>query len=206
MTHSYVPWPIHVWRDSFVCGMTTCGVACRETVDLSCNCTSLCDVTCHDSFTCDVTYWYAVWLMNMWHGSCICDMTHLCVTWLIHMRYGSWICGVVCWFICGMTHAYVIGLIHMSHYLCVCDITYSYMTLLIHISHYLFIRYMTHLYAAAFACDVTHSYAERQAMWWLRWVGSLKWSVSFAEYSLFYRSLLQKRPIILRSLLIIATP
>jgi len=43
-------------------------------------------------------------------------------------------------------------------------------------------------------------------MGWLRWVGSLKWSVSFAEYSLFYRSLLQKRPIILRSLLIIATP
>jgi len=29
--------------------------------------------------------------------------------------------------------------------------------------------------------------------------------VSFAEYSLFYRVLLQKRPIILRSLLIVAT-
>ena len=30
--------------------------------------------------------------------------------------------------------------------------------------------------------------------------------VSFAEYSLFYRALLQKRPVILRSLLIVATP
>ena len=33
-----------------------------------------------------------------------------------------------------------------------------------------------------------------------------KLQVSFAEYSLFYRALLQKRPIILRSLLIVATP
>jgi len=41
-------------------------------------------------------------------------------------------------------------------------------------------------------------------MGWLRLVGSLKVQVSFAEYSLFYRALLQKRPIILRSLLIVA--
>ena len=34
----------------------------------------------------------------------------------------------------------------------------------------------------------------------------LQIQVSFAEYSLFYRALLQKRPIILRSLLIVATP
>jgi len=34
----------------------------------------------------------------------------------------------------------------------------------------------------------------------------LKLQVSFAEYRLFYRALLQKRPIILRSLLVIATP
>jgi len=43
-------------------------------------------------------------------------------------------------------------------------------------------------------------------MGWLRLVGSLKLQVSFAEYSLFYRALLQKRPILLRSLLIVATP
>jgi len=35
-------------------------------------------------------------------------------------------------------------------------------------------------------------------------VGSLKLQVSLAEYRLFYRALLQKRPIILRSLLIVA--
>jgi len=44
------------------------------------------------------------------------------------------------------------------------------------------------------------------AMGWLRLVGSLKLSVSFAEYRVFYRALLQKRPIILRSLLVEATP
>jgi len=43
-------------------------------------------------------------------------------------------------------------------------------------------------------------------MEWLRLVGSLKLQVSFAEYSLFYRALLQKRPIILRSLLVEANP
>ena len=44
------------------------------------------------------------------------------------------------------------------------------------------------------------------AMGRLRFVGSLKVYVSFAEYSLIYRALLQKRPKILRSLLIVATP
>ena len=43
-------------------------------------------------------------------------------------------------------------------------------------------------------------------MGWLRLVGSFQSKVSFAEYSLFYRALLQKRPIIWRSLLIEATP
>ena len=43
-------------------------------------------------------------------------------------------------------------------------------------------------------------------MGWLRLVGSLKLLVSCAEYCLFCRTLLQERPIILRSLLIVATP
>ena len=43
-------------------------------------------------------------------------------------------------------------------------------------------------------------------MGWLRLVVSSKLQVSFAEYWLLYTALLQKRPIILRSLLVIATP
>ena len=48
--------------------------------------------------------------------------------------------------------------------------------------------------------------AQTLPMGWLRLVGALKLCVSFAEYSLFYRALLQKRPTIPRSLPIIATP
>jgi len=40
---------------------------------------------------------------------------------------------------------------------------------------------------------------------WLWWVGSLKIYVSFAEYSFFYRALLQKRPMFLGSPRIVAT-
>jgi len=43
-------------------------------------------------------------------------------------------------------------------------------------------------------------------MGWLRSVGSIKLQVPFAEYRLFYRALVQKRPMILRSLLILASP
>ena len=43
-------------------------------------------------------------------------------------------------------------------------------------------------------------------MGWLRSVGSVKLQVSFTEYCLFYRALLQKRPIILLILLTEATP
>ena len=43
-------------------------------------------------------------------------------------------------------------------------------------------------------------------MGWLRLLGSFKLQVSFTEYRLFYRALLQKRPIFLRSLLIVAIP
>ena len=53
------------------------------------------------------------------------------------------------------------------------------------------------------ASQHTHT---RSHMGWLRLVGSLQLYVSFAEYRLFSRALAQKRPIIWRSLLIVATP
>jgi len=60
-------------------------------------------------------------------------------------------------------------------------------------------------------CDMSHQcVTQRIYAWcprgWLRLVRSLKSQVSFAEYCLFDRALLQKRPIIFRSLLIVATP
>ena len=66
---------------------------------------------------------------------------------------------------------------------------------------------MTHSY------DMTYVYTRRDlctllldAMGLLRSVGASKLQVSFAEFSLFNRALLQKRPIILRSLQVVATP
>ena len=46
---------------------------------------------------------------------------------------------------------------------------------------------------------------QQNTMRWLRLVSSLQSKVYFAEYRLFYRALLQKRPMMLRSLLIVAT-
>jgi len=54
--------------------------------------------------------------------------------------------------------------------------------------------------------SVSGSVSGSASMGWLRLLGSSKLQVSSAEYRLFYRALLQKRPINLRSLLIVATP
>ena len=57
-------------------------------------------------------------------------------------------------------------------------------------------------------CNVPPSASGRGnsgSMEWLRFVVSLKSYISFAKYRLFYRALLQKSPIIERSLLIVAT-
>jgi len=68
----------------------------------------------------------------------------------------------------------------------------------------------THIHAHRYMYIQTHTFISYEYtstctdMGWPQLVGSLKLQVFFAEYSLFYRALLQKRPIISRSLLIIA--
>jgi len=57
----------------------------------------------------------------------------------------------------------------------------------------------THIHAK------THKLRRGTSIGWLRMIGSLNLYVSFAEYCLLYRALLRQRPIILRSLLIVAT-
>jgi len=71
---------------------------------------------------------------------------------------------------------------------------------------------ITSLLLGSFAKETYHFKEPTQlsrnfwAMEWLRLVGSLKLHVSLKIIGLFCRALLQKRPIILRSLLIVATP
>jgi len=68
------------------------------------------------------------------------------------------------------------------------------------------LRLPMHLRHPVTISATTQRQRRRWGMGWLRLVGSLKLQVSFAEYSLFYRALLQRRPMILRSLVIVATP
>ena len=52
-------------------------------------------------------------------------------------------------------------------------------------------RDMTH-----FLLHTKFAHSDGGSVAWLRLVGSIELYVSYAEYSLFYRALLQKRPII----------
>ena len=117
---------------------------------------------------------------------------------------------------------------------CVCVTTYIYrvVTLCILCTH-LFVSYMTWvmscisvhvMYASLYALTwlnrdsymkwvmsyisvyLIHASLCAPYMGWLRLVGSLKWQVSFAKEPYKRDDILQKRPIILRSLLIVATP
>ena len=73
----------------------------------------------------------------------------------------------------------------------------------------------THMCGVPYSCVCHDSFirvswliymCDMKYMGWLRFGGALKLQVSFADYRLFYRALLQKRPEILKSLLIVATP
>ena len=57
-----------------------------------------------------------------------------------------------------------------------------------------------------FRSYVANIQLDRWTLGWIGLVGSIKLSVSYAEYRLFHRALLQKRPLILSILLAKATP
>jgi len=88
--------------------------------------------------------------------------------------------------------------VHIFMYMCMC--THAYLRVYISIIS-------VSLWISCIHMDITCCNPRRPIdMGRLRSVGSLKLQVSFAEYHLFYRALLQKRPIVLQSLLIVATP
>jgi len=196
----------HVWHDSFLC------VTWRI---------PMCDMThfyaFHDSFAC------VTWLIAMRDRthSCVWRDSFPCVAWLIPM--------------CDMTHSYVWhdSFLCVSWLICVCDMAHSYvwyislvraifalLTRAAYVMSHTQISHVTHRNESCHTGNVTQGMSHTQmrnffvlltraahpAMGGLRLVGSLKVWVSFAEYRLFYRALLQKRFVILRDLLIVATP
>ena len=104
------------------------------------------------------------------------------------------VCVCVCVCVCACVRVCVCVCVCGSVCICICIDTYiTYMCI------YMYVKIYTHAH--------THVYTHTEAsMGWLRLVGSLKWEVSFAEEPYKRVYILQKRPITLRSLLIVATP
>jgi len=163
------------------------------------------------------------------------SQSFICVTWLIHIWHASFIVDwsmsifgrdTFVWrdsfTFCDMTHSHVwrdsFTFCDMTHsnvwcdsFKC-CDMTRSHVwrdSLPVDWSLGIF-GWDTFVCRDSFTfCDMTHSRVWRDSFTvdrWLRSVGSIKLQVSCAEYRLFYRALLQKRPIILSFLLTKATP
>jgi len=133
---------------------------------------------------CSVIYIHIYWSINIYLET-IC-VEHRCVV----LQCVAVCCSVIYIHIYWSMNIYL-ETICVEHR-CVC----SYMWLRQWVCHDAFMSVPWRIYE----CDMT------SGMGWLRFVGSLKIYVFFAEYPLFYRALLQKRPMVLRSLLVEATP
>jgi len=94
----------------------------------------------------------------------------------------------------------------MYTYVCTYRYVSVHMGIFIYISTYPYLCIHTYLYINAYRYISVYRYAyykqtqgeaymSQAGMGWLRSVESIKLWVSFAEYLLFYRALLQKRPI-----------
>jgi len=160
----------------------------------------------------------------------ICDSYNPWIIWIVHIvrdSYSSWL-------MCNMTPSppysptwFVTNVIRDSYGWCISFVTHTVRDSCVtwpHLHHTLpydswRIWSMTHMDSAyrswliKFATDITHIETASKlhrppplTMGWLRLVGTLKLQVYFAKESYKRNDILQKRPIIFRSLLSVATP
>jgi len=126
---------------------------------------------------------------------CVCVCGYAVAMWSTRQLHA---CVCVCVCVCVSVCVFVCACACVCVCHCVC------VSLSTSVKH---TQIQTHTHMYAFIPDYILKYKYRvMDIGWLHLVSSFKLCVSFAEYSNFCRALLQKRPIIWRSLLIIATP
>ena len=159
------------------------------------------NASCHMCMS-HVTYQYVtshmsesrhIWMSRVSYEWVTSHMNQSRHAWMSHITR-AWIMSQ--WFTSHMNESWHIWTSH---------VTYEWVTLHMNESRHIWISHVTYECRLILA-NLKYHLASHLDMGWLRLVGSLELQVSFAEYRLFYRALLQKRHIILRSLLIEATP
>jgi len=108
------------------------------------------------------------------------------------------VCVCVCMYVCVYSCMYWCVRVHVCECMCVCGCMYIYVYIYEHTYIYIRTYIYTYMFVYFLICAPT--------MGWLRLVGCLKIYVSLQNIGLFCRSLLQKRPMFLSILLIVATP
>jgi len=152
----------------------------------------------HESFICDKCF---AWYVCMWHDTFVCDVTRFIETCVCVQatKYHSWQ-NSHAW---DMNHLYATSVLHDT---CVCDMTWH--VCVWHDSTCLCVTWHVSMWHDTFLWDMCVCTGNE-----LPFVTELtlvrhesvmfdKW---FGEYSLFYKALVQKRPMFWGSLLILAT-
>jgi len=137
---------------------------------------------------------YLVFVLNI----CVYGVLNICVRCVCLEHLCVWRLEHLCTYMYGIhrtseSEVVYVCRIYLPIYLCMyVYVSYTYVYVCIHMK-YICVRLDSMTWA-------------NLCIGWLRWVGSIKLYVSFVEYRLFYRALLQKRPVILSIPLSKATP